>query len=59
MKFDMRIKNIKNLKSNSLIFKICSHINILVEVVAIGYNQVCSQTLSFSFLLICFVLNLR
>ena len=27
MKFDMRIKNIKNMQSNDYIFKICSHVN--------------------------------
>ena len=31
IKFDMRVKDIKNLQANDWIFKICSHINFLVE----------------------------
>ena len=28
MKFDMRVKNIKNMQSNTQIFKICSYVNV-------------------------------
>ena len=31
MKFDMRVKNIKNMKSNGQIFKIYSNVNFLSE----------------------------
>ena len=38
MKFDMRVKNIKNMKSNGQIFKIYSNVNFLVRVIALNYN---------------------
>ena len=31
MKFDMRIKNINNMQSNSQVFKICSYVNFFSE----------------------------
>ena len=49
MKFDMYFKHIKNMKFNSQIFKIYSHINLLVRVVTLGYNYFCNQTLKINF----------
>lgn len=42
MKFDICIKNIKNLQSNDQNSKLCSHVNCLAGVVTLDYNQICS-----------------
>ena len=36
------IMSLKNMQFNGYIFKICSNVNFLKEVVALGYNQFCS-----------------
>ena len=41
---------VKKMQSNGKIFKIYNNVNILKEVVALYYNQICSQTISLIFL---------